>query len=156
MAKRFWLMKVEPSAYSIEDWERDGVTNWEGVRNYQARNLLRDEIKQGDGVLFYQSSADPTGVAGFGMVSKGGFPDPSARKKGGDYFDPKASADNPIWFAVEIKFGEKFKQVVTLEELKATPGLESMMVTRRGSRLSVQPVAPGEFDIVLALGRRRK
>jgi predicted RNA-binding protein with PUA-like domain len=155
MAKRFWLMKVEPSAYSISDWERDGVTSWEGVRNYQARNLLRDEIKQGDGVLFYQSSADPTGVAGIGTVSKGAYPDPSAQRKGDEYFDPKASAENPIWYAVEIKFGEKFSAVVTLDQLKAEPALKNMMVTRRGSRLSVQPVAPEEFDVVLKLAKRK-
>jgi predicted RNA-binding protein with PUA-like domain len=154
MPKRYWLMKQEPSAYSIADWERDGVTAWAGIRNYTARNLLRDAIKVGDGVLFYQSSADPTGVAGAGTVSRAGYPDPSAMRKGDDYFDPKATKDNPIWFAVDIKFGQRFKQVVTLDELKKTKGLEDMMVTKKGQRLSVQPVKPEEFEIVMKLGKR--
>jgi predicted RNA-binding protein with PUA-like domain len=155
MAKRYWLMKSEPSAYSIEDWERDGVTAWENIRNYTARNSLRDDVQVGDGVLFYHSSADPTGVAGAGTVARAGYPDGSAQRKGDDYFDPKASADNPIWYAVDIKFGERFKNVVTLDELKKTKGLEEMVVTtKKGQRLSVQPVTPGEFEIVMRIGKR--
>jgi predicted RNA-binding protein with PUA-like domain len=153
-AKQFWLMKVEPSAYTIDDLERDGTTSWEGVRNYQARNLLRDEIKPGDGVLFYASNADPSGVSGLAEVVREGYPDPYQFKKGHKYSDPKAKRDQPIWFAVDIKFVEKFAEVVPLAELKATEELASMMVVKRGARLSVQPVTHKEFEVVRRLGRR--
>jgi predicted RNA-binding protein with PUA-like domain len=149
-------MKVEPSAYAIDDLERDGTTSWEGVRNYQARNLLRDEIKPGDGVLFYASNADPSGVSGLAEVVRGGYPDPYQFKKEHKYFDPKAKRDQPIWFAVDIEFVEKFAEVVALAELKATKKLEDMMVVKRGARLSVQPVGKKEFEVVRALGSKRR
>jgi predicted RNA-binding protein with PUA-like domain len=152
MAKRYWLMKVEPEAYSMDDFERDGETTWEGVRNYQARNHLRDDIKPGDGVLFYQSSAEPTGVAGIAEVTRGGYPDDTAWKKGHTYFDPKASPDNPIWYRVDIRLIKRFPAVVTLPQLRTTKGLEDMLVLRRGMRLSVQPVTPEQFEIVRKLG----
>lgn len=155
MAKRYWLFKSEPNAYSIANLERDGEASWEGVRNYQARNLLRDEIKKGDFVLFYHSSTDPTGVVGIAEVSRGGYPDHLAQKKGHKYHDPKATPDNPIWFMVDIRFVERFPEVVTLQTLKATKGLEKMMVTQRGTRLSVQPVAQAEFEIVRKLSRAK-
>jgi predicted RNA-binding protein with PUA-like domain len=154
MAKKYWLMKCEPAAYTIDDLERDGRTGWEGVRNYQARNLLRDEIKAGDAVLFYVSSADPSGVTGVAKVLKGGYPDPFAVRKGHKYFDPDSDPANPTWYTVDIGFVEKFPETVSLETLKKTRGLEDMMVTRKGSRLSVQPVSRDEFEIVLSLGRK--
>jgi predicted RNA-binding protein with PUA-like domain len=156
MAKKYWLMKVEPEAYSVDDFEREGETCWEGVRNYQARNILRDDIKPGDGVLFYQSNADPTGVAAIAEVSRGGYPDHHAFDPKHPYHDPKSDPDNPTWYMVDIRFVERFPAVVTLAELKETKGLEDMMVTRRGMRLSVQPVAKAEFDIVRKLGRAKK
>ncbi|MEO8215820.1 MAG: EVE domain-containing protein [Acidobacteriota bacterium] len=149
-------MKCEPSAYSIDDLERDGRTGWEGVRNFQARNFLRDDMKKGDGVLFYASNADPSGVTGLAEISRGGYPDPFAFQKGHRYFDPKSDPADPTWFSVEIGFIEKLCRVVPLEELKATPGLESMEVTRKGSRLSIQPVKAAEFRIVARLGRKKK
>jgi len=155
MPERYWLMKVEPESYSIDDFERDGQTCWEGVRNYQARNLLRDDFKVGDGVLFYQSNADPTGVAGVAEVSKAGYPDHFSWDKKHDYFDPKSDPENPTWYMVDIRFTERFPRVVSLAELKSTPGLEDMMVTKRGMRLSVQPVKREEFEIVLKLGRQK-
>lgn len=155
MPKRYWLMKVEPQSYSIDEFERDLETCWEGVRNYQARNTLRDDVQVGDGVLFYQSNADPTGVAGVAEVSKAGYPDHFAWDKKHDYFDPKSDPDNPTWYMVDIRFTERFAQVVSLPELKSTPGLEDMMVTKRGMRLSIQPVKPEEFEIVLKLGRSK-
>ena len=155
MAKKYWLMKVEPEAYSIDEFERDGQTSWEGVRNYQARNLLRDDFQVGDGVLFYASNADPTGVAGVAEVSKAGYPDHHSWDKKHHYFDPKSNPDNPTWYMVDIKFVERFPAVVSLAELKETEGLEDMMVTRRGMRLSVQPVKQEEFQIVLKLGRSK-
>jgi predicted RNA-binding protein with PUA-like domain len=153
MAQRFWLMKSEPGSYSIDDLERDGHTHWDGVRNYQARNFMRDEMRIGDGVLFYHSNASPPGVAGLARVVKEAYPDPSAQDPGSRYFDPKASEEDPRWFMVEIGFVERFPEIVPLDALKDTPGLEQMLVTRR-SRLSVQPVAPGEYEIVARLGRR--
>jgi predicted RNA-binding protein with PUA-like domain len=156
MAKRYWLMKVEPEAYSVDDFEKDGETAWEGVRNYQARNLLRDDFRKGDGVLFYQSNANPTGVAALAEVSRAGYPDSSALDPKHKYHDPKSDPDNPTWYRVDIRFIERFGDVVTLAELKETPGLEDMMVTRRGMRLSVQPVSKAEFEIVRKLGRAKK
>lgn len=153
MPRRYWLMKVEPSAYTIADLERDGRTGWEGVRNYKARNLLRDEIQVGDGVLFYASNADPSGVAGIAEVVKSGYPDPLQFRKGHEYHDPKATADRPIWYAVDIGFVERFAAVVPLADLKANPALRNMLVIKRGMRLSVQPVAAEEFQEVRRLGR---
>lgn len=153
MPKRYWLMKCEPSAYTIADLERDGQTSWEGVRNYQARNLMRDEMQEGDPVLFYASNADPSGVTGLATIARPGYPDSFAWKKGHKYFDATSSPSNPIWYTVDLAFLERFPGIVPLETLKHTPGLEQMMVTRKGSRLSVQPVTPAEYKIVVALGR---
>ncbi len=150
---RYWLMKCEPSAYTIEDLERDGKTDWEGVRNYQARNFMRDDMQVGDGVLFYASNADPSGVTGLATISRGGYPDPFALRKGHDY-DPKHTVEKPIWFSVEIRFVERFKDVLPLTTLKQAKGLQKMMVNQKGSRLSVQPVTAKEFEIVCRLGRR--
>jgi predicted RNA-binding protein with PUA-like domain len=149
--RRHWLFKSEPGSYSIDDLRRDGRTHWEGIRNYQARNLLRDEIRSGDRVLIYHSSADPPGVAGTAAVVRDGYPDPTARDPKSRYFDPKASDDDPRWYMVDVEFDERFSDVVPLSHLKATPGLEAMVVTTK-SRLSIQPVTPEEFEIVLALG----
>jgi len=151
--RRYWLMKCEPEAYDIDDLERDGTTSWEGVRNFQARNLLRDEIQVGDSVLFYASSAEPSGVTGVAEVARAGYPDPFATRRGHKYYDPKSDPANPTWYAVDIRFVEKFPGIVPLATLKATPGLEDMRVVQKGSRLSVQPVAAREFEIVRRLGR---
>ena len=137
---RYWLMKCEPSAYTIDDLERDGRTSWEGVRNYQARNVMRDDMQVGDGVLFYASNADPSGVTGLATIVRAGYPEPRQPK--------------PVWHMVDIAFVERFAGVVALETLKGTKGLEKMMVTQKGSRLSVQPATKAEFDIVVRLGRR--
>lgn len=154
MPRRFWLMKCEPSAYAIDDLERDGKTSWEGVRNFQARNFLRDQMQVGDGVLFYASSADPSGVTGLAEIARAGYPDEFSWTKGHKYYDEGSSPENPTWYMVDIRFVERFPGTVSLETLKQTKGLESMMVTRKGSRLSVQPVTKAEFDIVTKLGRK--
>jgi predicted RNA-binding protein with PUA-like domain len=154
-AKRFWLMKCEPEAYTIDDLERDGTTTWEGVRNFQARNSMRDDMKPGDGVLFYASNAEPSGVTGLAEVARGGYPDPYAFQEGHKYFDPKSDPDNPTWMMVDIRFVEKFPDIIPLATLKETPGLEKMVVTQKGSRLSVQPVTKEEFEIVKRLGRKK-
>ena len=153
MAKRYWLMKCEPEAYTIEDLERDSTTTWEGVRNFQARNFLRDEMKVGDGVLFYASNAEPSGVSGIAEVAREGRPDLFAFAKGHQYYDPKSDLENPTWYMVDVRFVERFPEVVPLAALKETPGLEDMVVVQKGSRLSVQPVTREEFEIVRKLGR---
>lgn len=153
MARRYWLMKCEPSAYTIGDLERDGRTTWEGVRNYQARNFLRDQMQEGDGVLFYASNAEPSGVTGVATIARAGYPDAYAWKKGHRYFDAASTPDAPVWYLVDLAFGEAFAGTVPLDVLKATPGLEAMGVIRKGSRLSVQPVTKAEFAIVVRLGR---
>jgi predicted RNA-binding protein with PUA-like domain len=147
-------MKCEPSAYTIEALERDGQTGWEGVRNYQARNFMRDEMQVGDGVLFYASNADPSGVTGLAQIVRAGYPDPFAFKKGHKYYDDASSKDNPTWYTVDVGFVERFPAPVSLDDLRQTPGLEQMMVLRKGSRLSIQPVTKAEYDIVARRGRR--
>ncbi|MDZ4838154.1 MAG: EVE domain-containing protein [Candidatus Melainabacteria bacterium] len=147
----FWLFKSEPSVYSIDDLKRDKSTPWEGVRNYQARNFLRDTVKNGDLVLFYHSNAEPPGVAGIARIVKEGYFDPHAFDPKSKYFDEKSKKDNPAWYLVDVGFVEKFDQVISLPMLKGTKGLEEMMVTKRGARLSIQPVTKAEWDIVLKL-----
>ena len=154
MAKRYWLMKCEPSAYSIGDLARDGETSWEGVRNFQARNFMRDDMRVGDAVLFYASNADPSGVSGLATVSKTAYPDHFAWKKAHKYFDARSTKDKPVWFMVDLGFVEQFRATVPLATLKATKGLEEMKVVQKGSRLSVQPVTKKEYDIVVRLGRK--
>ena len=153
MPRRHWLMKCEPAAYTIDDLSRDGRTSWEGVRNYQARNFMRDEMQKGDGVLFYASNAEPSGVTGLAEIVQAGYPDHFAWTKGHKYHDAASSADEPIWYMVDLGFVERFAAVVPLAVLKATKGLESMMVTQKGSRLSVQPATKREFELVTKLGR---
>jgi predicted RNA-binding protein with PUA-like domain len=156
MAKKYWLMKCEPEAYTIERLEKDGVCGWEGVRNYQARNFMRDQMQVGDGVLFYASNADPSGVTGLAEIARAGYPDPFAFKKGHHYYDPASTPDAPTWYTVDLKFAARFPGIVSLEQLKQTPGLENMMVTRKGARLSIQPATKSEYDIVTKLGKKAK
>jgi predicted RNA-binding protein with PUA-like domain len=159
MAKRgvrkYWLMKSEPGAYSIDDLERDGVTPWEGVRNYQARNLMRDEFRKGDLVLFYHSNAQPPAVVGIGRVCREAYPDHFAWEPGHKYFDSRSTPENPVWVMVDVEFVERLERPVSLQQMKADPSLEGMMVTRKGSRLSVQPVEDSHFRRVCALGGAR-
>ena len=154
MPRRYWLMKCEPAAYTIDDLARDGRTSWEGVRNYQARNFMRDDMQCGDGVLFYASNADPSGVTGLAEIARAGYPDHFAWKQGHKYFDPAAVEGAPVWYMVDIAFAERFAATVSLDVLKSARGLEQMMVTRKGSRLSVQPVTRREYGIVVRLGRK--
>jgi predicted RNA-binding protein with PUA-like domain len=154
--KQYWLVKSEPGSYSIDDLARDGKTRWDGVRNYQARNLLRDGMKPGDSVLFYHSSTDPAGVVGIARVASPGYPDPSAFDRKSKYFDPDSDPKKPAWFVVDVEFVEKLPRIVTLAELKANDTLEGMLVLKRGMRLSVQPVDKAHFDAVVKMARRRK
>ena len=149
---RYWLFKSEPGAYSFDDLVSDGVAEWDGVRNFQARNLLRDEIKEGDGVLFYHSSAKPMAVIGTAVVVREGYPDSTAADPLSLHPDPKHTAENPIWYMVDISARERFAQPVTLATIKETPTLAGMMLVRRGARLSVQPVSEDEWRIIREIG----
>jgi predicted RNA-binding protein with PUA-like domain len=155
MAKRYWLMKSEEKVYSIRDLEKDGTTCWEGVRNYEARNLMRDEMQVGDGVLFYHSNANPPGVAGLATVAKAAYPDHFAFRKKSRYFDAKSDPENPRWFMVDVAFAEAFSEVVNLDSIKANPELQKMALVKR-ARLSVQPVTKAEFQVIRRMGRRKK
>ena len=149
---RCWLMKSEPTTYSIDDLETDARTHWEGVRNYQARNLMR-EMSERDRVLFYHSNAKPPGVVGEARVVREAYPDHYAQDRSSRYFDEKASPEDPRWFMVDIEFVRNFPRLVSLDELKGAQGLEDMVVTKR-SRLSVQPVAASEFEVVCKMAEQ--
>ena len=153
MPRRYWLFKSEPGTYSFDDLVRDGETEWDGVRNFQARNFLRDDIQEGDGVLFYYSSTKPQAVVGTARVTKPCHPDESAWDPASAHPDPKSTPDHPIWYVVDIAPMERFQRPVTLDEIRHIPGLEKMELIRRGSRLSVQPVSDGEWEIIRKLGR---
>lgn len=152
-ARRFWLMKSEPDVFSIDDLRRapSQTTYWDGVRNYQARNLLRDEIRRGDGVLFYHSSAEPPGIAGEAVVVREGYPDPTAFDPSDPHYDPKSDPKRPTWYMVDVRFVRACRTLIPLDRLRAIPALRNMLVVRRGIRLSVQPVTPTEWDVILAL-----
>ncbi|HEY7472953.1 MAG TPA: EVE domain-containing protein [Gemmatimonadota bacterium] len=153
MATRHWLIKSEPSVYSIADLERDGTTEWSGVRNYKARSYMRDEMQSGDGLLFYHSNTDPLGVYGIAEVASAAHPDSTQFREGDHYYDPDSDPDKPRWWCVDVRHVETFAEPVTRETMKATAGLAGMAVLKRGMRLSVIRVAPEEFDLVRALGR---
>jgi predicted RNA-binding protein with PUA-like domain len=154
MSGRAWLLKSEPGVFSFEDlWRAPRRTTvWSGVRNYQARNLLRDELRPGDGVLFYHSSSDPTGVAGLAEVVRGGYPDPTQFDPRDPGHDPASRPEAPRWFAVDVRACARLPRFVPLAELRAERSLSEMELLRRGSRLSVQPVREAEWRRVLALG----
>ena len=149
---RYWLFKSEPGAYSFDDLVSDGVAEWDGVRNFQARNLLRDEIKEGDGVLFYHSTAKPMAVIGTAVVVRDGYPDATAADPSSLHPEPKHTAEKPIWYVVDISARERFAHPVTLATIKDTPTLAGMMLVRQGARLSVQPVTEEEWGIIREMG----
>ena len=149
MAKRYWLYKSEPDVFSIEDLKSAKKTTWDGVRNYQARNFLK-EASKGDAVLFYHSRSNE--VVGSAEVVKGAYPDPTQFDRASNYFDAKATDDEPRWFVVDIRFGEIFPRPVSLDEIKGLSACRDMVLLKRG-RLSVQPVTPPEWEAVRALGR---
>ena len=153
MARRYWLFKSEPSAYSFDDLVVDGVAEWDGIRNYQARNLLRDEVQEGDGVLFYHSNAKPMAVVGTATVVRSGYPDHTAWDPESEHPDPKSTPEKPLWFMVDIKAEQRFAHPVTMEQLRRAPGLEQMTLLRQG-RLSVQPVTAEEWESVLDMGSK--
>ena len=152
MAQQFWLFKSEPSTYSYDDLVKDDVSEWDGVRNFQVRNWLRDAIKEGDGVLFYHSSTNPLGVVGTATVVREGYPDFTAWDPGSDHPDPKSTPEKPIWYMVDLKADQKFADTVTVDDMRAMPELSEMMVLKRGNRFSITPVAKEEFETIVKLG----
>ena len=154
MAKKYWLFKSEPDVYGIEALRRDGATFWDGVRNYQARNTLRDDIEVGDGVLFYHSRVAPMAVAGTARVTRAGYPDPTQFDKRSKYFDEKATPENPRWFVVDIEFESAFDSPVTLPEMREMKALSDMVLLQKGSRLSVQPVRAKEWNAIVKRGTK--
>lgn len=144
----YWLMKSEPETFSIDDLQRLKESPWDGVRNYQARNMMRDQMQIGDGVLFYHSNCTPPGIAGLATVSRTAYPDHTALDPESPYYDPKSTPETPRWFMVNVKFVKKFPRVITLAELHAHPELHTMLVLRKGNRLSITPVSEKEWNII--------
>lgn len=149
----YWLMKSEPDCFSLENLKKakNQISSWDGVRNYQARNMLRDQMKVGDLAFFYYSSCTPPGIAGIIKIVKAGYPDFTAMDPNSDHFDAKSSPDNPIWFMVDVQFVKQFSQLISLEELKKHPALSGMRLLMKGNRLSVMPVEKEHWDIILSL-----
>jgi predicted RNA-binding protein with PUA-like domain len=156
-AKKFWLLKTEPTSYSIHDLAAEPTqsTHWDGVRNYQARNTLRDEMKLGDRVLVYHSNADPPGVAGVAVVTQEGYPDFTSWDPEDKHYDPKSSQADPRWFMVDIRLEFVFDELIGLPELRKCTALTDMLLLRKGSRLSVQSVRKKEFDAILKIAAKR-
>ena len=151
---RYWLFKSEPSAYSFDDLlnEENRTAEWDGVRNYQARNFMRDDMKVGDKVLFYHSSAKPTAVVGTATIVKEAYPDATAWDPNDKHYDPKSSPGETVWTVVEIQAEAALPNPVTLQAVKANPKLKDMLLIRKGQRLSIQPVTKDEYDEILAMG----
>jgi len=154
MTTNCWLMKSEPNEFSIADLKNSPkqTAYWDGVRNYQARNFMRDKMQIGDRVLFYHSVVKPS-VVGTATIVTAGYPDFTAWDKKSKYFDPKSTPENPTWYMVDIRFAMQFAEPISLAKLRTVPGLENMMLLRKGMRLSIQPVSAKEFDIILSLGK---
>jgi predicted RNA-binding protein with PUA-like domain len=151
--QKYWLVKTEPESFSIDDLAAapQKTTFWSGVRNYQARNFMRDDMKQGDRVLFYHSNAEPPAIVGVAKVVREGYPDHTSWDESDHHFDPASTAANPRWFMVDLKLERKFKRALGLPELRDIPALKEMELLRKGSRLSVQPVSAKEFEAILKL-----
>lgn len=147
---KYWLMKSEPDVFSIQDLKKKKTSGWDGVRNYQARNFMRDEMRVGDLVLFYHSNAEPPGIAGVARVSRESHPDPTQFEKKSEYFDPKATKEKPIWFMVEVEFVEEFP-LIPLDAIKKEKALANMPLVQKGTRLSVMPVKENEWKRVMEM-----
>lgn len=155
--KNYWLMKSEPSVFSIEDLEKapKKTTFWDGVRNYQARNYMRDSMKLGDLMLYYHSNAEPSGIAGIAEIVKEGYPDSTAFDPNDDHYDPKSDSKSPTWMMVDVRHVETFKNLLPLEELRKNPALKDMVLLQKGSRLSVQPVTESQWKAVLKMAKSK-
>ena len=152
--RRYWLLKTEPECFSWDDLVAapGRTTHWSGVRNFQARNFMRDEMQVGDGVLFYHSSAEPAGIVGTADVVRAGYPDFTAWDRADEHFDPKSTPERPVWYMVDIRAGTRFRHFLSLGDLRHVRALEGMELLRRGSRLSVQPVRAAEWETICAMG----
>ncbi len=153
MAKQYWLMKSEPNEFSIDDLEARPQQKepWDGVRNYQARNMMRDQMKKGDRIFFYHSNCDVPGITGIAEVAGESYPDPTAFDPDDSHYDPKSDPDEPRWYLVDVKFVRKTKRTIPLAELKERPELAEMPLVRRGNRLSVMPVTPQQWKFILSM-----
>ena len=147
----YWLMKSEPDAYSIDDLERDGREPWDGIRNYQARNMMRDDMKIGDEVFFYHSNCKEPGIVGIMKISSDPYPDPTQFDRKSNYFDAKSSKDNPRWLLRDVEFVRKLKRTITLAEIRETKGLDGLILTRKGNRLSIMPIENKHWKKLLSL-----
>ena len=158
MPKRYWLFKSEPTEFSIDDLANspNQTAPWSGVRNYQSRNTLRDLVQVGDEVFFYHSSSEILGIVGTAVVVRSGYPDLTALDRTSPYFDAKSTKENPIWYMVDVRFVDKFPDVIPLSVLRQSKGLEKMTVCQRGSRLSIQPVTEKEWGVIRKLAKRQK
>jgi predicted RNA-binding protein with PUA-like domain len=154
MVKKYWLIKTDPADFSLEDLKKcnNQTTCWDGVRNYQARNFIRDEMKSGDDVLFYYSQSEPNAVFGICTIVKDAYPDPSQFDPKDKHYFPSADPANPPWYAVDIKYVKEFKKPISLSDIKANNKLKNMRLIQRGNRLSIMPVTKDEFDEILKMG----
>jgi predicted RNA-binding protein with PUA-like domain len=151
--RRYWLMKSEPDCFSIDDLARVGTEPWTGVRNYQARNFMRNGMRPGDGVLFYHSNCNPPGIAGVASVATDAYPDPTQFDRKSQYFDAKATREEPRWFNVDVRFERKFARLIPLDEIRthADDLGDEFALIKRGSRLSVMPVSSAQWSLLLSL-----
>ena len=147
----YWLMKSEPDAYSIDDMQKDGRDMWDGIRNYQARNTMRDDMKIGDEIFFYHSNCKEPGIVGITRVASKPYPDPTQFDKKSKYYDAKSKRENPTWILVDVEFVRKLSRSISLAELKAEKSLSDMVLTRKGNRLSVMPVSDKHWKRILKL-----
>src|SRR5210317_519940 len=147
----YWLMKSEPDAYSIDDLERDGREPWDGIRNYQARNMMRDDMKIGDEVFFYHSNCKEPGIVGIMKVASDPYPDPTQFDRKSNYFDAKSGRDNPRWLLRDVEFVRKLQRTITLAEIRETKGLDGLILTRKGNRLSIMPIEKKHWKKLLSL-----
>ncbi len=153
----YWLMKSEPDVFSFEDLKacQQQTEPWDGIRNYQARNFMRDAMKPGDQVLFYHSNTNPPGVAGIAEIASKAYPDPTAFDKKSSYYDPKSDPENPRWLLVDVRFKADLKRYVALDEIKQIPECAAMRLIQRGNRLSITPVSKSEFQAIKNAGMRQ-
>lgn len=151
MTKKYWLMKSEPDVFSFDDLKKKKTEPWTGVRNYQARNFMRDDMRPGDLIFFYHSSCEVPGIAGIASVASTPYPDPTQFDKKSEYFDPKATKESPRWFLVDVKFEKDLPRLMPLEELKKEESLSEMRLLQKGNRLSILPVTPEEYEFILKL-----
>ena len=147
----YWLMKSEPDAYSIDDLKRDRREPWDGIRNYQARNMIRDDMRVGDKAFFYHSNCKEPGVVGIMRIASKAYADPTQFDPDSKYYDAKSDPDKPRWLLRDVTYSKKLKRTITLAEIKAHPGLDDMILTRKGNRLSIMPVSDEHWDIILGL-----